>query len=169
MSATKARAMWHAPSGNWYPLADADADVYATMTQKDVTCGVKLDPCSCAIAQAFRRAVKSPDVLIGVSIAYVVMKKNGENVAFRFGVPAATRRAIESFDNGGVVPDEPLKLTVVRPSNGLESQRAEARRTRERWATMPPKKAGKRKKGVRSATSMARTLVVSKAAKANKS
>jgi len=140
---------------------DADASVYATVTEEDVRCGVPGDPCECVIAKAFRRATGSPDVLIGVQAAYVVMKKGDEYIALRFAVPTATRRAIITFDASGVFPEGALELRKQPPANRLVSQRARDKRLRERYTTMghKPQRGGPRKTG-RNASPLARTLVV---------
>lgn len=161
MSLVTPRSMWKAPSGNWYPLMDADASVYATVTEADVQCGVQGNPCECVIAQAFRRAVGSPDVLIGMGAAYVVIKKGDTMIALRFSVPTATRRAIETFDETGVFPDGVLELRPQPPTNTLVSKRARDKRLRERYATMghqKTKRATWPKR--RNASPLAKTLVV---------
>lgn len=156
------RSMWKAPSGNWYPLMDADASVYATVTEEDVRCGVPLNPCECVIAQAFRRATGSPDVLIGTTAAYVVMKKGDTQIAFRFAVPAATRRTIKTFDATKEFPAGALELKTQPHWNRLESQRTYDKRQRERYATLGITKkdrAGRKPTG-RNASVLAKTLVV---------
>lgn len=158
------RSMWKAPSGNWYPLMDAEASVYATVTDEDVKCGVPLNPCECVIAQAFRRATGSPDVLIGTTAAYVVMKKGDTRIAFRFAVPPGTRRTIKTFDETSEFPDGALELKAQPAWNRLESQRAAQKRLRERYATLgvtpTAKKKAARKAPRRNAASLAKTLVV---------
>ena len=155
------RSMWKAPSGNWYPLMDAEAAVFATVTEADVKCGVPKNPCECVIAQAFRRATGSPDVLIGTTAAYVVMKKNDQQIAFRFAVPTATRKTIKTFDATSQFPEGALQLNPQPPSNRLESQRTQDKRKRERYAIAPMGRKGPaRKPGLRNASPLAKTLVV---------
>lgn len=161
MSLVTPRSLWKAPSGSWYPLMDAEAAVYATVTKDDVQCGVQGNPCECVIAQAFRRATGSPDVLIGTSAAYVVMKKGDTLIAFRFKVPAATRKAIDVFDATGEFPDGALSLTPMPQSNRLESKRSRDKRLRERWATRGHTRSTQTaRRAGRNAAPLAKTLVV---------
>ena len=154
---------WHAPDGNKYPLVDADGSLYATVLARDVICGVKGDPCRCAIAQCFMRAAGSPCVMIGVDKAYVVVKKKGEWVALRFSVPIATRRLLESWvlERDGF-PEDTVELAPPRPSDTLESSRAADKRRRHRWSE---KDRGRvvRSHGSRDAQSLARTAKAAKA------
>ena len=133
--ATKAsRSIWRAPNGQDYPLEDAKNGILATITEADISCAVGGNPCECAIAQSFKRAAASPEVLIGRSIAYVVVRQDGEEKALRFRVPPATRRAIDHFDTHGDMPAETLKLETVHDGDRLESKRAADKRMRQRWA-----------------------------------
>jgi hypothetical protein len=127
-------SIWRAPTGESYPLIDATSALYASVTADDVSCAVEGDPCRCAIAQAFKRAAGSPDTLIGRTIAYVVLRIDGEDKAMRFRVPAKTRRAIDSFDETGDMDPDTLVLTPPRPTDTLESKRIQDKRMRQRWA-----------------------------------
>ena len=162
MALVTPRSMWKAPSGNWYPLMDAEAAVYATPNDEDRVCGVPGDPSGCVIVQAFKRAVSSPDVLIGETMAYVVMKRDGEWIALRFAVPTATRRVLDTYDKTHVFPEGALELKVAPESNKLASKRARDKRLRERHATMGHKrqKRGAPRSNGRNAAPLARTLVV---------
>lgn len=127
-------SVWKTPEGGSYPLEDASSGLFATITSDDLSCAVEGDPCRCVIAQAFKRAAGSPEVLIGRTIAYVVLKIDGEEKAMRFRVPAKTRKVIDSFDATGDISVEALELKPVMSSDKLESKRADDKRMRQRWA-----------------------------------
>lgn len=157
------RSMWRAPSGALYPLVDSNAALLATVTEADVELGKPGDPCHCAIACAFMRAAGAEEVMIGRSIAYVVLRRNKELVAFRFAVPAHTRRPIDQFDETRQMPVGALELKPIPDYNRLESKRAQQKRLRERWTEMGKAKTKKKPPLVtarRNASALAVTAVV---------
>jgi hypothetical protein len=131
---TQEQSIWRSPKGNDYPLVDSTNGIFATVTPEDVACGVEGDPCQCVIAQSFMRAAGSPEVIIGRTIAYVVLRIDGELKAVRLNVPAKTRRAIDGFDATGDMPADALELRAIRGSDKLESKRLQDKRMRERWS-----------------------------------
>jgi hypothetical protein len=102
----------------------------------DIACAIPKDPNNCALAQAWKRQTAVPDAQIGIDKCYLPMKIKGKMVALRLKTNAATRRVLDQFDATGEFPQEGFVLRGIPPSQGIESQRSQQKRTRHRWETM---------------------------------
>lgn len=132
------RSHWRAPDGREYPIVDAAPGTIILIqpTKADVACAVKRDPRNCALAQAWKRQADVPVAQVGIDKCYLPMRKGGEIIALRCKTTAATRRAIDRFDRTGKFPNEGIVLRGIPASEGMESQRSKAKRTRARWEEM---------------------------------
>lgn len=95
------------------------ADALEGITLMPLACDVKgakrLNPQQCVIARALSRVLKPEAVVVGRSMAFVVL----DGLAVRFQVPMAAREAIEEFDTRGRVHRAPIALKPVPPSQRL--------------------------------------------------
>ena len=109
------RPVLHALTGN-YRVVVADTPIVVDVTQEDIDHAIPLDPRNCAIAESCRR-LGAREAVIGATVAYVVTQlASGEIVAMKYGVPKATRRAIDRFDISGVMPRKGFRLSRMKPS-----------------------------------------------------
>lgn len=119
----KKRTMLAGLTGD-YEIVEAVQPRFVTITDEDVLAAIEHDPRNCAIAESCRR-VGALEAVIGANIAYVVDYSpfHRKNVAFKYGVNRGTRRAIDRFDMSGVMPNKPLRLSVLPPSERIEARR----------------------------------------------
>ena len=135
-----ARHLWHAPDGQTYPLIDAPAStriILPAPSSEDVAGAATSDPNNCAIARCWMRTNSVPVAQIGVHYAYIPIWKNGQIKVMRTRVPKSTAEIIEHFDQTGEWPEKTnVELRGISKSARLDSKRAEAKRTRDRWQKM---------------------------------
>lgn len=141
-----AKRHWNAPDGHTYRLVDATADFIVHVEPADRIGAIQKNIWECVLAHALRRTTHATIAMVGADKTYVPMKINGEWVAMRFKNPAATRRAHDHYDNTGEMPDEGFLFCAIPPSQTLDSQRSQQKRTRERWGTIGNPKAKPRKR-----------------------
>lgn len=118
-----------------FPIAEPDVGMLIVITERGVSNGVSKDPWNCAIANSARETAGAIAAMIGATVAYIVLRINGETIACRFSVPSKTRAAIEHFDRTGEMPAEGFRFLPIAPSNRSDSKRAQIKRTRHRWGT----------------------------------
>lgn len=154
---------WRAPSGEEYPIVDAEPGVIFIIqpTDEDIKCATAKDPNNCALAQAWMRMHDVPDAQIGLDKCYLPIRLKGKLVALRLKTNRETRRVIETFDRTKKFPSEGLKLYGIPRSERMDSQRSQDKRSRERWNTMknkPQKKMRRRDVSIRNASRRAHTV-----------
>ena len=113
------------------PVVEAKADLMIFVTKEDISCGVRKDPCQCAIAQAVKRAVGDGggEAEIHRGIAYVkAPDEAGEVVWHRFRLGPRTRKRVETFDKTGKVDPAGYLLKAPTRTQTLDFRRAQPKR-----------------------------------------
>ena len=120
----KNRRRYLFPDGNDYPVVESTSSGMLLMVDKiDVYRATPKNPNECALAQcAVRMGAKQ--AFIAGSVAYVVMQRDGEDVAVKFSIPARTQRAIKRFDETGEMPTEGFELTKLHPAATARAKKA---------------------------------------------
>lgn len=126
-------------------VADALEGIVLHPLACDVKGAKRFNAQQCVIAKALTRVLKPQAVVVGRSMAFVVM----DGLAIRFEVPLAAREAIEEFDTRGRVHRAPIELRKVPASQRLteKAQYPETRKMADR--VYNPKMKRMKKIGVR--------------------
>lgn len=117
------------------PVVEAEADLYVYVTEEDISCGVRKDPCRCAIAQAVKRSVGhvGGEAEIHRGIAYVkAPDEEGEMVWRRFRLGPRTRQRVEMFDKTGIADPAGYLLKAPTKTQRLDYRRAQAKKAVKR-------------------------------------
>lgn len=139
---------WTIPgSGRTIRIAEANQGMMLFPLDQDIQEGVCGDPMLCALSQSAMRMMGASAAWVGNTIAYFVVKIEGEPFALRFEIAPNTRRAIEEFDATGKMPVEGFAFIPVRQSDRLAAKRDKNLRTRGKGTpgTARPKTYGVRR------------------------
>lgn len=123
----KTNRVYQFPGGKEYPIRESNASTLVKVNKGDLKGAIRRSPYDCAIAKAFKRAFNSPNVMISGTVAYVVTKVRGQEVALKFSVDEHTREAVKEFDEKGTMADDGYRLAPMYPSQSMAAQRIKNR------------------------------------------
>lgn len=115
-------------------IKDAESDVRLPWSAVNVKRGKRRDAAHCVVAEACREYFGSSVVAIFKTKAYVdILGENGVRHVERFIVPPLTRKLIEAFDKGEMVPqdDRQIVLKAPTPCQRLDYQLRQKRKWRK--------------------------------------
>lgn len=113
-------------------VREATAGITVVPKDIDIRKATKLDFTNCALARAFKRMYGGKKVAVLHKYAYVEMPdKTGKMVVFRYVLPDATAKAIETFDKTGKMPASGFRFEAPTPSLTLNAKKKYWRKYRK--------------------------------------
>ncbi len=120
------------PDGSNYPILEStNTGTLVLVTDEDCQVATRKDPTACALAQAAIRMGYEKAFIAG-TVAYLVTRVKGEDVAIKYTVPIRTQAAIKEFDETGISSAEGYQLRPLsRHATSAAKKRRNDKRTTE--------------------------------------
>jgi hypothetical protein len=125
-------------------IADARENIVLEPLACDVRGAKRFNGQQCVIAKVLTRTLHPQAVAVGRSLCYVVF----DGLAIRFGLPVASRKLVEEFDERGRARNAPVELRALTKSQRLGKRQSPDTR-KNRIHANEPKRPRSRKYGVR--------------------
>ena len=130
----KTRREWIAPSGNQYPLIEADHDYDVTCYRSDKRKAIPHDGEHCVVALGVKRNKRVLECWIGSGLDAYVAFSGRKPYAKHFTVGTSARRVIDKFDTDQGAATIRVTLKAPAPSHKLSSRRVSNKKRREEVA-----------------------------------
>jgi hypothetical protein len=121
-------------------LADAKETITLQPEARDCRGARRYNSQECVVARCFNRVYKPDAIAVGRNFAYAVF----DGLAIRFFVNQRTRKAVEMFDEKGLIKRSPVILSAVPKSQLVQVNRKRGGTTRPRGTPKRRKRIGVR-------------------------